>query len=85
VARDAAGLDARVTPYSLRHTAARWMRQQRVSEWDVATQLGHKRPGSTETYTAYDPDYLKDAAKALDKLVRASCAPLPTRRKIRGN
>ena len=80
-ARIAAGLDARVTPYSLRHTAARWMRSQKVSEWDVSTQLGHKRPGTTETYTAFDPGYLKGAAKALDKLVRATCAPLPVRRK----
>ena len=37
-----------------------------------ANLAGHKRSGSTETYTAYDPDYLKDAAKALDKLVRAT-------------
>jgi integrase len=80
VAREAAGLDERVTPYSLRHTAARWMRQQRASEWDVATQLGHKRPGTTETYIAFHPDYLKDAAKALDKLVRATAHTAEVRR-----
>lgn len=28
--------------------------------------------GTTETYTAFHPDYLKAAAKALDKLVRAT-------------
>lgn len=69
-ARDRAGLDKSVNPYSLRHTAARWMRMNGVSEWDTQTQLGHRRPGVTERYTAYDPEYLKDACTALDKLVR---------------
>jgi hypothetical protein len=41
-------------------------------------------PGTTETYTAFHPDFLKDAAKALDKLVRATCAPLPRRHKPGG-
>jgi len=27
------------------------MRRHKVSEWDAQTQLGHKRPGVTETYT----------------------------------
>ena len=72
-------IDARVTSYSLRHSAARWMRRHRVSEWDVQTQLGHKRPGTTETYTAFHRDYLNDAANALDELVRTVCVPLPHR------
>jgi integrase len=70
-ARAAADLDDKVNPYSLRHTAARWMRREGVSEWDTATQLGHRRPGVTERYTAYDPAYLKGAGEALDKLVNA--------------
>jgi hypothetical protein len=55
------------------------MRKNKVSEWDVQTQLGHKRPGVTELYTAVDPAYLKNAAKALDKLVRAVCVRMPIR------
>jgi hypothetical protein len=78
-AREAAGLDDRVTSYSRRHTAARRMRQSRVSGWDIATQLGHKLPGVTETYTAFHPDYLKSPSRALDKLVCASCERLPQR------
>lgn len=70
-ARADAGFDERVNTYSLRHTAARWMRREGVSEWDTATQLGHRRPGVTERYTAYDPAYLKAAGEALDKLVNA--------------
>lgn len=55
LARTRAGLDAKVQPYSLRHTCARWMRQQGVDAWQVATQLGHKLEGmsTTEIYTAY--------------------------------
>jgi len=67
--------------YSLRHTGARWLRKQGVSEWDTQTQLGHRQQGSTETYTAYDPEYLEAAAEAPEELVRANCAPLPFRRK----
>jgi hypothetical protein len=48
------------------------MRKNRVSEWDVETQLGHRRPGVTEVYAASHPDYLKDAAAALNKLLLAT-------------
>jgi len=41
------------------------MRKRGASEWDVQTQLGHRRPGPTETYTAFDPDYPKGAAALL--------------------
>lgn len=78
-ARTAAGLDNRCTPYSLRHTGAQWLRRSRVPEWDVQTQLGHRRPGTTEVYTAFHPDYLKDAGEALEKLVSQVCNPLPVR------
>ncbi|TGT42799.1 hypothetical protein EN808_13030 [Mesorhizobium sp. M8A.F.Ca.ET.165.01.1.1] len=76
-ARTEAKLDGRVQPYSLRHTAARWMRRHGVSEWDTSTQLGHRRPGTTETYTAFDPAYLNGAADALNKLVEAVAGELP--------
>jgi integrase len=39
------GLTGAVRPYSLRHTAARWMRQHGVSAEEVAPQLGHRRLG----------------------------------------
>jgi hypothetical protein len=47
------------------------LREHKVSEWDIQTELGHKCPSMTELHTTFDPAYLKDAAKALDKLVRA--------------
>lgn len=65
-----AGLDQNVRPYSLRHTAARWMRLHGVSADEVAQQLGHRKLGSTGVYTEYDPQYLKAACEALDQLTR---------------
>ena len=63
-----AALDKNVRPYSLRHTAARWMRLHGVSTDEVAQQLGHRKLGSTGVYTEYDPQYLKAACVALDQL-----------------
>lgn len=80
-----AGLDAECKPYSLRHTAARWMRKHGIGMEEVSQQLGHRERGTSITaiYTADDPDYLKRACKALSKLVEeatkppaADCAPV---------
>jgi site-specific recombinase XerD len=66
--RARAGLDDEVQPYSIRHTAARYMRLQGVSGEDVAQQLGHRKMGVTGVYMQYDPRYLESACKALDGL-----------------
>lgn len=65
-----AGLEGNVVPYSMRHTAARWMRQQGVPIEQVAGQLGHAFENFTMTarYAPNAPDYLKDAVAALDKM-----------------
>ena len=79
--RAAAGLDEEVNPYSIRHTVARWMRQNGVPAWEVAAQLGHKSRDyrTTELYAAFDPAYLENAVRAIDLLferLRASFAPV---------
>ena len=79
--RQAAGLDEEVNPYSIRHTVARWMRQNGVPAWEVAAQLGHKSRDyrTTELYAAFDPAYLQNAVRAIDLLfdkLRASFAPV---------
>jgi integrase len=79
--RQAAELDEEVNPYSIRHTVARWMRQNGVPAWEVAAQLGHKSRDyrTTELYAAFDPAYLENAVRAIDMLfekLRASCAPV---------
>lgn len=69
-----AQLKGRVTPYSFRHTVARWLRKEGVSPWEVGAQLGHKMPGYniTEMYASASPDYLQKSAKAIEKLLRAA-------------
>jgi len=66
--REAAELDGKVVPYSIRRTMARFMREQGVPAWEVAEQLGHKSTGYriTELYTAHSPDYLEKAVEAID-------------------
>lgn len=71
-----AELTGNVTPYSCRHTAAKWMRKEGVPPWEVAAQLGHRLPGYTmsERYAVFSPDYLEKAAAALEKLI---CLAVP--------
>lgn len=78
--RERADLDGAVNLYSLRHTAARWMRKEGVPPWEIAAQLGHQmsqKLTTTEIYAAYAPDYQEKATAALERLltaVLASCA-----------
>lgn len=70
-AKASATLGAGVTPYSLRHSVARYLRAEGVDAWQVSSLLGHRRVGfeMSERYTSYSPDYQKDAAAALDRLL----------------
>ncbi|TPL98339.1 tyrosine-type recombinase/integrase [Mesorhizobium sp. B2-3-10] len=76
-ARERAGLDEACKPYSLRHTASKWMRKHGVSMDEVGQQLGHREKGVAVTaiYTADDPAYLRKAAKALGALVVEATKP----------
>lgn len=67
-----AKIKGRVTPYSFRHTVARWLRKEGVSPWEVGAQLGHKMPGYniTEMYASASPDYLEKSSAAIEKLLR---------------
>lgn len=82
-ARWRAKLTGRVTPYSFRHSVARWLRKEGVSPWEVGAQLGHRMPGYsiTEIYAAASPDYLQKSAEAIEKLLRAAipldATPIP--------
>lgn len=71
-ARAKVGLDQDVNPYSLRHTAARWLRKEGVPAWDVSAQLGHKSRefSMTERYAPYSPDHMEKSVAALDKLLK---------------
>lgn len=72
-ARAEAGLDQRVTPYSIRHTMAREMRKARVPGDQISLFLGHLpqgAAGTTATYAPYEPDYLTDAAAAIEDVMQ---------------
>lgn len=56
-----------VTPHVLRHTAAVWMVEAGVSMDMVAQYLGHSDSRITSrVYGRFQPDFMKDAAKALE-------------------
>lgn len=56
-----------VTPHTLRHTAAVWMAQEGVDLFKISKYLGHTDPRVTyRVYAKFAPDYLKDAAAALE-------------------
>lgn len=55
------------TAHDLRRTAAVWMAQKRVPMRDIALFLGHTNTTTTErVYAKHHPDFLTDAAKALE-------------------
>ena len=65
-ARQRAGLGPEVTPYVLRHTSATWMALAGVPMRDIAAMLGHDDEATTSRiYAKHSPDYLRDAAAAL--------------------
>lgn len=61
----------KISAYSFRHKAITVMRQSRVTEDEIAKQVGHVRPHlkTTAGYGEWDPDYLINAANALDAWV----------------
>ena len=59
-----AGLPGRVTPHTLRHTAATWLMQRGVPIWEAAGFLGMSPEVLQETYGHHHPDYLQGAAAA---------------------
>lgn len=67
-ARRNSGLDQQVTPYSIRHSVAKWLRTCGVEAWHTSNQLGHKKRGNeiTEIYASSDPKYLSEAVEAIE-------------------
>ena len=62
-----------VTPHTLRHTAAVWMAEAGRPMTEIASYLGHSDSHITErVYAKYSPDYLRNAAAALD--IETACA-----------
>lgn len=61
-----AGLSG-ISPHVLRHTAASWMAEKGVDMFRISKFLGHSNSKVTEErYAKLHPDFLSDAADALD-------------------
>ncbi len=60
-----AGLPGKVTPHTLRHTAATWLMQRGVPIWEAAGFLGMSAEVLQETYGHHHPDFLQGAAAAI--------------------
>lgn len=69
-ARKRAGLDDLVTPYSIRHSVAKWLRAHSVDAWSVSGQLGHRKKGAeiTEVYASSDPGYLEHPLSSIEAM-----------------
>lgn len=68
--RKRAGLDAGVIPYLIRHTMATEARSAGAPPWEVEGWLGHKRPGTSERYAKFAPNYLGATAAFVDTHLR---------------
>ena len=62
---DLAKLPGKVTPHTLRHTAATWLMQRGVPIWEAAGFLGMSPEVLQYTYGHHHPDYLQRAAVAI--------------------
>jgi integrase len=60
-----AGLGGKVTPHTLRHTAATWLMQRGVPVWEAAGFLGMSAEVLLGTYGHHHPDYLSDAVEKI--------------------
>ena len=60
-----AGLVGRVTPHTLRHTAATWLMQAGVDKWEAAGFLGMSIEMLDRVYGHHHPAHLKQAARSI--------------------
>jgi integrase len=65
-----AGLAGKVTPHTLRHTAATWLMQRGVPIWEAAGFLGMSPEVLQDTYGHHHPDFLQGAAAAIGQKSR---------------
>ncbi len=56
------------SPYTLRHTGATLMAAAGVPLRQIAGMLGHTETRTTELYAKHSPEYLSEAAQALDAI-----------------
>jgi integrase len=65
-----AGLEGKVTPHTLRHTAATWLMQAGVDLWTAAGYLGMTAQTLERVYGHHHPGHLEGVRGAFRKLSR---------------
>lgn len=70
----AAGMDRKITPHTLRHTACTWMMQNGVDIWEAAGFAGMSEKMMRDTYGHQHPSFMKTAA---DRITRKKTVSLP--------
>jgi integrase len=60
-----AHLPGRISPHTLRHTAATWLMQAGVDKWEAAGYLGMSVEMLDRVYGHHHPDHLREAARAI--------------------
>jgi hypothetical protein len=60
-----AGIEGKVVPHTLRHTAATWLMQAGVDKWETAGFLGMSVEMLDRVYGHHHPKHLRKAATAL--------------------
>lgn len=65
-----AGLPGKVSPHTLRHTAATWLMQRGAPLWEAAGFLGMSVEVLQENYGHHHPDYMQGAATAITAKTR---------------
>ncbi|MBX3121540.1 MAG: tyrosine-type recombinase/integrase [Nitrospira sp.] len=76
-----AGLTGKVTPQTLRHTAATWLMQAGVPMWQASGFLGMTQATLESVYGHHHPEHLREAAAAIGLQPRQSLAESLTARK----
>jgi integrase len=66
-----AGLIGKVSPHTLRHTAATWLMQRGVPIWEAAGFLGMSAETLQNHYGHHHPDFMHGAAKAITSKERS--------------
>jgi integrase len=61
------GLHGKITPHTLRHTAATWLMQAGVPIWEAAGFLGMSPDMVVQTYGHHHPAHMQGAAEAIGR------------------
>jgi integrase len=57
--------EGKISPHTLRHTAATWLVQRRADPWQASGFLGISVKVLLDTYGHHHPDYMREAAAAI--------------------